>query len=527
MGSSSKFAANKLRSALLPAIFCSALIAGCGGGSNGDTPSTPPAPRSLLSGTAAGGAPIVGLITIKDSKGIEKTVQVNGDGRYLVDADGMTPPFLLKASGMVGGRSVTLLSAATASDVNNTVNINPLTDLVIANVTARTAEEFYDNPDFSLLTETELNAAKNMLQQRLRVVLSDLNVPADIDLLRTPFAADHRGLDAVLDMLKVEIRTDPNINSKKAIITNIADPAKPFIEDDLTSKSDNSQLSTSIELSVTAANVQTIQAQFDTLSSQLAVSTPDPTHPNLKGLFDASFLHNGEELDAFLAELTATPGIIGVKFGNVAIEKYFGANIIKVKCRGTYQDGKPYAFETFMTKDPVTLKWLIAGNQELIETGVFALTEKSPAGIKTGLTLFADGGNINSHIDYVIVKGGGLPADGVTLVRQNGMFVVEGTTSNLIAACSSTLTLGCVDIAALPANTEYTFDLWNDKNTPATPGDDTLTSVSTVTLPKAPYSLDYATANASTLFPALVPGNTSLVIEDVYRRKIAVSANSN
>lgn len=526
MASSSKFSANGLRAALLPAFFCSTLIAGCGGGSNGDTPTTPPAPRSLLSGTAAGGAPIVGFITIKDSKGTEKTVQVNGDGRYLVDADGMTPPFLLKASGMVGGRSVTLLSAATASDVNNTVNINPLTDLVIANVTARTAEEFYDNPDFSLLNATELNAAENMLQQRLHVVLSDLNVPADIDLLRTPFAADHRGLDAVLDMLKVEIRTDPTTNSKKAIITNIADPAKPFIEDDLTSKFDSSPLSTSIELSVIAANVRAIQVQFDTLSSQFAVSIPDPTHPKLKGLFDASFVHNGEGLDAFLAKLTATPGITGVKFGNIAIEKYFDANIIKVKCRGTYQDGKPHAFETIMTKDPITLKWLIAGNQELIKTGVFALTEKSPSGIKTGLTLFADGGNPDTNIDYIIVKGASLPAGGVTLVRQNGMFAIEGTASNFITACSPTVTMGCADITAIPANAEYTFELWNDQNTPMNPGDDILTGASTVTLPKAPHSLDYATVNASTLFPALAAGNTSLIIEDVYRREIVVTENS-
>lgn len=518
---SSKFTIKKTRAPLLSAIFYSALIAGCGGGSGSDTPATPPAPRSLLNGTAAGGAPVVGTVTVKDSLGTKKSVQINDDGSYSIDVSGMIGPFLLKASGMVGNRSVTLLSAATTNDINNTINITPLTDVIVANVTTKTAEEFYDAPDYRLLTEAELNAAEDILQQRLSTLLSDLNIPADIDLRRTPFATDHRGHDAALDMLKIEVST----STRKAVITNTADPAKPFIEDDLTSRSDNTRLSTTVDLSVTAAELQAIQAQFDALSSQFAVSLPDPAHPNLKGLFDSGFLHDGQELDVFLAKLMAIPNVIGIKFSHIAIEKHFDANIIKVRCRGKYKDGKPHHFETFMTKDPVTRKWLMAGNQELIETGVFALTEKSPSGIKTGLTFFIDGENPNTAIDYVIAKGTGLPTDGIRLVRQNNMFVIERTAGNFVAGCSATLVSGCVDIAAIPDNAEYTFELWNDRNTPATPGDDTLTGTSTNRLPKAPYSLDYAQANESTLFPAPAPGSR-MVAEDIYLRKIAASVNN-
>jgi hypothetical protein len=61
------------------------------------------------------------------------------------------------------------------------------------------------------LTATELNAAEDLLQQRLQPVLSALGVSASIDLLRTAFDTDHEGLDAAL----VSDRTEAALKARE------------------------------------------------------------------------------------------------------------------------------------------------------------------------------------------------------------------------------------------------------------------------------------------------------------------------
>ncbi|RYZ35486.1 MAG: cytochrome c, partial [Sphingobacteriales bacterium] len=47
---------------------------------------------------------------------------------------GLTAPFVFRAEGRAGGSIYVLHSAATSADVGGTINITPLTDLVLANV---------------------------------------------------------------------------------------------------------------------------------------------------------------------------------------------------------------------------------------------------------------------------------------------------------------------------------------------------------------------------------------------------------
>ncbi|TXJ05798.1 MAG: hypothetical protein E6Q26_00215, partial [Acinetobacter sp.] len=86
------------------------------------TPVTQPAEKQVISGTAAAGAPIVGKVTVKDAKGVQKTVDIEADGKYTVDVSGMTAPFVFHAYGKVGGRDVNLVSAATSDSINKTIN---------------------------------------------------------------------------------------------------------------------------------------------------------------------------------------------------------------------------------------------------------------------------------------------------------------------------------------------------------------------------------------------------------------------
>src|SRR6185295_5749500 len=101
------------------------------GGSNGTS----------LSGTASSGAIILGTVTVTDSSApaIERLVNIAPDGSYTVDVSGMTAPLLLRADGVVGGRAVTVHSVALAPDVGGTLNVTPLTELIVSNAAKKAA----------------------------------------------------------------------------------------------------------------------------------------------------------------------------------------------------------------------------------------------------------------------------------------------------------------------------------------------------------------------------------------------------
>ena len=77
-------------SAIAIAVSSALLLSACGGGGGGSASTA--TPSTLISGTAAAGSPIIGKVTIKDSLGAQKTVDIAADGKYTVDVAGMTGP---------------------------------------------------------------------------------------------------------------------------------------------------------------------------------------------------------------------------------------------------------------------------------------------------------------------------------------------------------------------------------------------------------------------------------------------------
>jgi hypothetical protein len=117
-------------------------LTGCGGGGGGGA-NPVAATTATLSGTVAGGAAVIGTVVVTDSLGATKGGSIEANGHYSVDVTGMTGPFMLKAAGTVGNTSVTYYSAATSSDVNGTVNVTPFTNLIVSNIAAQLAENYF------------------------------------------------------------------------------------------------------------------------------------------------------------------------------------------------------------------------------------------------------------------------------------------------------------------------------------------------------------------------------------------------
>lgn len=177
-------------------------LAACNG--SGDADST------ILSGIAAAGAPVIGEVTVKDSLDNTRSVTIEANGNYNIDVNGMMPPFRLRAEGTVAGRTYRLYSYAEAADLGGTVNITPFTELIIANAAKQIAELYFESNSPVALSAAQLDEQEAALKLKLQEVFNALGVNAAVSLLYDAFSTDHTGLDAILDLVRIEANSDTN-----------------------------------------------------------------------------------------------------------------------------------------------------------------------------------------------------------------------------------------------------------------------------------------------------------------------------
>jgi hypothetical protein len=410
------------------------LVTACGS-SGGDTPAIidDGAGLSTLSGTAAAGAPIIGTVTIKDSASPANTkfVTIEADGNYSVDVSDLTAPYMVRADGYVGGNEYHLYSAGTAADVGGTINITPLTDLIMANIAGTVAQTYFDSGDFSGLTATELTTQADALKAKLLPVLQAIGVEDSIDFLRASFNTDHTGLDAVLDVVKVTTDTATNV----ATITNIV--TQQQMTSNIETGTYTGELSDTTGMATAVTDIQMISAGFKTFTNLFATGLPSPTtNQTLLGLFDAdTFLDEGENLDVFLSEITSDPNMIGISFANIVIQSIDvidatnGTAVITfdVIQGGVVEEEGPMVFHMIKTAGV----WYMQGNQQIANVDIEPSAQYNPgntsAPITTGLRLnIEDRGGLG--ITSAVVTGAGLPAGGLTMLSQIDYewFMIEG-----------------------------------------------------------------------------------------------------
>ncbi|RDH84568.1 MAG: hypothetical protein DIZ80_03620 [endosymbiont of Galathealinum brachiosum] len=344
-------------------LLLSSIIIGCSGSSS----STPPPPSTTLSGVAAAGAPIIGTVIIKGALGNTNSALIEADGSYDVDVTGLTAPYRLRAQGSVGGRQYKLHSYAIESDVGGTVNITPFTDLIIANVAGQIAETFFDQAQqINPLDETIIEEQEAELQAKLQDVFNAVGVGTAIDLLRTTFSADHSGLDAALDIVRVE-QTSANI----VTITNLVENTS--ITDDVTDTTDNTETLTvtdPVALQTTATDTQQIAALFDAFSAAYATGLPTgSTLTAVENTFATDFLEDGYNKSLFLTEITTDPEMIGSIFSGIVVSNL---DSIAGTAEVTFSWGangvlEPEPETWFVAKD-ATLGWQFRGDQRIVET---------------------------------------------------------------------------------------------------------------------------------------------------------------
>lgn len=484
------------------ALTAAILLTACGGGGNSND-----SPKTLISGTAASGAPLIGTVTVRDANNLQRTVTISTDGNYSIDVSGMTAPFLLRAQGSVGGRTTTLLSAATSS-TDNRVNITPFSDLVIANIAGKAADEYFkNNPDMSLLTPDQLLAQRQALTDRLLPALTSIGVSASFDFLHSAFTPNHQGFDAVLDAIQVTV--DPISNA--AVIKDLINNTQ--ITDDLTTTSDNSTLPTPvIPLGGASQDILAVQSLLETFANMYSGKTlPGITDPRWQTILanDGSFMDDGKNFNAYIEDMQDT-GLLGLSFPQLALVKRISDTEMEVLVTVRFSDGTTESFKNYVKK--LNGIWKLMGDQSPAEFNIQPVAFRNQVGFgDTGtnsnnyrrylsIWIAADS-NTATDIDYVKIDGPGIPDGGVYYhrsVQQVGFVPIDAEgregVGSWLPECPETNSYNpCVNLAAVVDNSVYTFTFMNaNKQAIHTPA--------TKIVPKAPLPLATVQAHTADYF---------------------------
>ena len=174
-------------------------LAACGGDDGAPAATTPAAATVTLTGTAATGAAIANAkVTATNARGVAATALSGADGKFSLSI-AEAAPFALSVTDAAGKA---WYSYAQAGGV---ANITPLTTLALldANGQKPLADLIKSWGTASLTAESVLASAKK-LNANLRTLMAAQGLDANtLNVFSAAFAANHTGLDALLDASRV------------------------------------------------------------------------------------------------------------------------------------------------------------------------------------------------------------------------------------------------------------------------------------------------------------------------------------
>ena len=459
------------------------LLVACsgGGGNGGGSGGTPPAASVTIRGTAAAGAPVVGFVTVRDSSANPQPVRTNipieANGRYSVDVSGLTAPFAFLASGTVGGKTVSLYSAATQADVGGTINITPFTDLIIRNIAAGAVDTYINNGNFAGLTPQQLDAQRVLLTNQLGDALELMRLSRSIDLLRAVFNADGTALDRFMDVVKV------SPTPTGSTITNILDAANQLILD--TAGAPTSPPLGTGGLLPAGTPIDQIAQTFQQFAAFFATGLPNPADQALVDLFSNTFLEDGENSSAFLTDITTDPSLIGLRISSLVVDSvntttgiaqvHFVPQDAAGQCLAHDLVGCSLSWQMVQNVGGV---WQVDGNRRIASVSIRTHATRNICASNTncqpvGSTTYATGLslNINNYgqrpIGSAVVTGPGLPPGGVTLTAQpNDTWFIISIPSQCQGCTTDFFSMTDQQIALLAPNSTYVVQLFDLIGTP-------------------------------------------------------------
>jgi hypothetical protein len=428
---------------------------------------------TTLAGVAAVGAPLAGLISVKDANGTIGTSPIGTNGSYSIDVNGMIAPFVLRAEGTANGHTYIVHSAAVAADIGGTINVTQLTDLMVDNIAGQVASAYFDNGNFASLTPAALSAEAALLKARLLPVLLALGVDASVDLLRSRFTPVSSALDHALDVLRVSVNTTTNI----ATITNIV--TQQQIQDTITvpavAESNPPIMSDTGGVGTAVADADAVKAALTRYAARFATGLPST--PTLMTDMTADFLAYDMDSATFIARFLNTPILIGSSFTDVNVKSFDYSDPPRVTAGVDFtikdRNGVEYSrVENFRVRKDTDGVWRLHGNQRvLITEGSVTLYKSLVTGcISSGIEFHIidiNPANNGAVINHVNVYGPGLPGG---FIRYNppatsGDFWEATTSETFIYSCATGQQyVSDATLAAIPDDSAYFFLAFTSAN---------------------------------------------------------------
>lgn len=471
----------------LLACMASVALSACGGSGSSDSGSTPPPgsgspppgssdppPEAAgISGVAAVGAPLVGTVTVRDALGATKTVAIGSNGSYSVDVTGMTAPFVFRARGTAAGRDYVVHSAAAAADVNGTINITQLTELIVDNIAGQLASAYFDNGDFNSLSKSALDAESDKLKEKLLPVLLALGVDAGTDLLRTQFTPLSSALDSALDILRVSVDSAANV----ATITNIV--TQQQIQDDLlvaaAGEASPAQLNDVTGVGEGVSDLALIKTALSDFTAKFAAGSP--AEEIVASSLTSTFLLDDEDAAMFAADLSASPWMVGASFTDVHVWSidYTDLTQVTADIEFTAKDANGRLLDrlrSFKMLKGVDGVWRLHGNRRALQVDAKAHMVRNVGAFNcrsTGIEFEIDDldeTNNGVDIDHFVITGPGLPADGLryTQAPLGGYWRIDGRDTPyyvMANSCNDDQVLGDAAIAAIPDTATYVWTAYS------------------------------------------------------------------
>lgn len=240
--------------------------------------------------------------------------------------------------------------------------------------------------------------------------------------------------------------------------------------------------------SLSTVDQSAINNWFTTFTNFFATSLPSAQNPALLALFDsATFVQDGDNLDAFISQMTSDQTNVGLKLTTTTMT-YLDSTATTAVIGFTTSTGVAGTWN-FIKKNG---SWLAQGNMQVASVDVTAEADMvGPSTFITGIVFNITYG-ANSKVNSAIATGPGLPASGITLVKMpnRNSLNVPGNQSTIGFYHS----MSDATISAIPDNAQYTVKLLDSANNSL--------STTTKTVPKRPLMMSEL---SSALFPVFTP----------------------
>jgi hypothetical protein len=306
-------------------LFATLVLSACGGGGS-STPSTTPPPKTgaavSLTGLAAAGAPMVGTVSARDSRGTTfGPATISATGGYSLDVSAGVAPFILQATGTAGGKTATYYSSASTKPL--VVNITPFTEMIVAQAANASPAAIFTScvsaASCTLPTAAAMTTAQANVQGSLANLLTQFGATG-ADLMAGTFVAGavvgQSPIDVLLDSITVapvagvpsSFTLTANANTTLPANTVLATlppaaTATPLPINPALTPTIVSNINANVLPAVGA--LPAIQAQLAVFQGRFATVLPAANDAALVALFDASFMDSGDNSAAFLAQITS------------------------------------------------------------------------------------------------------------------------------------------------------------------------------------------------------------------------------